>query len=85
MPEEAADRIRRIEALLKSNGRKRSDVEIAVSPYTKPITPDDLKRYRDAGVDEVVIATIRSPRTPEEAAKGIEEAARKWVDAAAKL
>src|SRR6202035_3462990 len=41
-PDEAADKIRRIEALLKSNGRKRSDVELAVSPYTKPITPDDL-------------------------------------------
>jgi alkanesulfonate monooxygenase SsuD/methylene tetrahydromethanopterin reductase-like flavin-dependent oxidoreductase (luciferase family) len=84
-PAEAADKIRHIESLLKSNGRKRSDVEIAVSPYTKPITPDDLARYRDAGVDEVVVVNIRSPRTPEEAVSGIEQAARKWVDAAAKL
>ena len=74
-----------IESLLKSNGRKRSDVELAVSPYTKPITKDDLKRYRDAGVDEVVVVNMRAPRTPEEAAKGVEEAARKWIDAAAKL
>jgi len=84
-PGEAAEKIRHIESLLKSNGRKRSDVELAVSPYTKPITPDDLARYRDAGVDEVVIVKMRAPRTPEEAAKGIEEAARKWIDAAAKL
>ena len=84
-PGEAADKIRHIESLLKSNGRKRSDVELAVSPYTKPITPDDLARYRDAGVDEVVIVNMRAPRTPEEAAKGIEDAARKWIDAAAKL
>lgn len=84
-PGEAADKIRHLESLLKSNGRKRSEVELAVSPYTKPITPDDLARYRDAGVDEVVIINMRAPRTPEEAAKGIEEAARKWVDAAAKL
>ena len=75
----------RIEELLKSNGRKRSDVELAVSPYIDPITPDDLKRYRDAGVDEVVIVKMRAPRTPEEAEKGIEEEARKWIDAAAKL
>ena len=84
-PDEAADKIRRIEALLKSNGRKRSDVELAVSPYTKLITPDDLKRYRDAGADEVVIVNPRAPRTPEEAAMQVEDAARKWVDAASKL
>jgi alkanesulfonate monooxygenase SsuD/methylene tetrahydromethanopterin reductase-like flavin-dependent oxidoreductase (luciferase family) len=84
-PGEAAEKIRHIESLLKSNGRKRSDLELAVSPYTKPITPDDLARYRDAGVDEVVIVKMRAPRTPEEAAKSIEEAARKWIDAAAKL
>src|SRR5260370_33442942 len=84
-PGEAADKIRHIESLLKSNGRKRSDVELAVSPYTKPITPDDLARYRDAGVDEVVIVNMRAPRTPEEAAKVIEDAARKWIDAATKL
>jgi alkanesulfonate monooxygenase SsuD/methylene tetrahydromethanopterin reductase-like flavin-dependent oxidoreductase (luciferase family) len=82
---EAADKIRRIEALLKSNGRKRSDVEFAVSPYTKPIVPDDLKRYRDAGVDEVVIVNMRAPRTPEEAEKSVAEAAGKWIDAAAKI
>jgi probable F420-dependent oxidoreductase len=84
-PAEAADKIRRIEALLKSNGRKRSDVELAVSPYTKQIFPDDLKRYRDAGVDEVVIVNARAPRTPEEAQKSVDEAAGKWIDAAAKL
>ena len=37
------------------------------------------------GVDEVVVVNIRAPRTPEGAMKGIEEAARKWIDAAAKL
>jgi alkanesulfonate monooxygenase SsuD/methylene tetrahydromethanopterin reductase-like flavin-dependent oxidoreductase (luciferase family) len=84
-PGEAADKIRRIEALLKSNGRKRSDVELAVSPYTRPIASDDLARYRDAGVDEVVIVNMRAPRAPEEAVKNVEEAARKWIDAAAKL
>jgi len=30
------------------HGRKRSDVKLAVSPYTNPIKTDDLKRYRDA-------------------------------------
>lgn len=84
-PDEAAAKTKRIEELLKANGRKRSDVELAASPYTKPITPDDLKRYRDAGVEEVVIVNMRAPRTVEEAAERVEEAARKWVEPAAKL
>jgi probable F420-dependent oxidoreductase len=84
-PDEAAAKIKRIEELLRSSGRKRSDIEIAVSPYAKPITPDDLKRYRDAGVEEVVIVNLRTPRTVEEAVKRVEELARKWVEPAAKL
>src|SRR6266446_4897959 len=65
-PEEAAAKIKRIEELLKANGRKRSDIELAVSPYTKPIKVDDLKRYRDAGADEVVLLKLRPPRAEAE-------------------
>jgi hypothetical protein len=49
------------------SGRERSDVELAVSNSGKPITPDDLKRYRDAGVEEFVITSLRAPHTAEEA------------------
>lgn len=85
LPDEARAKIRRIEELLTANHRKLSDVEIIVSPYTKAITPDDLKRYRDAGVHEVVIVTIRPSRTVEEAATRLEEAARTWLEPASKL
>ncbi len=84
-PEEAAPKIKRIEELLKANGRKRSDVELAVSPYTKPITVDDLKRYRDLGVDEVVLITLRPPRAEDELVKDLEQIARDWVEPAARL
>ena len=84
-PDEAAAKIKRIEELLRANGRKRSDVELAVSNAGKPATPDDLKRYRDAGVDEFVLTNLRSPHTPEEAASVLEKAAREWVEPAAKL
>ena len=66
------------EELLKANGRKRSEVELAVSNSGKPITPDDLKRYRDAGVEEFVVTAMRSPHTPEEAQSVLEKAARDW-------
>jgi probable F420-dependent oxidoreductase len=84
-PDEATAKIRKIEELLKANHRKLSDVEIIVSPYTKAMTPDDLKRYRDAGAHEIVIVNIRPPRTVEEAATRLEEAARTWLDPASKL
>ncbi|HVN89222.1 MAG TPA: LLM class F420-dependent oxidoreductase [Candidatus Binataceae bacterium] len=84
-PDEAAAKIKRIEELLAANGRKRSDVELAVSPYTKKVTPDDLKRYRDAGVDEVVLVSLRPPREEAETIKDIEQISRDWVEPAARL
>lgn len=84
-PAEAAAKIKRIEELLQANGRKRSDVELAVSPYTKPMSKDDLKRYRDAGVDEVVMITLRPPRAEEETVKDLEQIARDWVEPASRI
>jgi len=84
-PAEAAAKIRRIEELLQANGRKHSDVELAVSNSGKPITSDDLKRYRDAGVDEFVMTGLRAPHSPEEAQSVLEKAAREWLEPASKL
>jgi probable F420-dependent oxidoreductase len=82
-PDEARAKIKRIEDLLKANSRTRSDVELAVSPYTKPIKPDDLKRYRDAGADEVVLIKLRPPREEKDLVANLEEIAREWVEPAA--
>jgi probable F420-dependent oxidoreductase len=84
-PDEAAAKIGRIEDLLKSQGRKRSDVELAVSPYTKSIKPDDLKRYRDAGADEVVLIKLRPPREEKDLLANLEEIAREWGEPAARI
>jgi len=84
-PDEAAVKIRKLEGLLQANGRKLSDIEIIVSPSFKPSTPDDLERYRDAGVAEVVLVNIGLPRTVDDAAKVLEGAARAWLEPAAKL
>ena len=85
LPDEAAAKIRKLEELARANNRKLSDLEIIISPYTKEISADDLKRYRDVGVSEIVIINIRAPRTPEEAATRLEEAARKWIEPASKI
>jgi len=81
-PDEAAAKIKTIEELLKANGRKRSDVELAVSPYTKPVKADDLKRYRDAGVEEVILIRLRPAKTEADLIDNLEAIAREWVEPA---
>ncbi len=84
-PAAAADKIRRIEEMLKANGRRRSDVTLAVSPYTDRINADDLKRYEDAGADEVALL-MRGRRASEaELIAGLEGLARDFVEPAVKL
>jgi alkanesulfonate monooxygenase SsuD/methylene tetrahydromethanopterin reductase-like flavin-dependent oxidoreductase (luciferase family) len=48
--EELADLHQRLE----KHGRKPEDIEITM--YWTPEDPDELKRYRDLGVDRVVLA-----------------------------
>src|ERR1700730_6838945 len=84
LPDQAAEKIKRIEELLRANGRKRSDVRLAVSPYTNPIETDDLKRYRDAGVEEIALLSGR-PGTEREMVARLEQMAREFVEPAANL
>ncbi len=85
MPDGAAEKISRIEQILKASGRSRSDVYLSVSPYAKPITTDDLKRYRDAGADEVVLVVFDIPSSVQELTKRIEQMAKDFVEPAMKL
>jgi len=79
LPDEAAEKIKRIEELLRANGRNRSDVKLAVSPYTKSIKTDDLKRYRDAGVEEIALLGWGRTRTEQDVTAGFEQMARDFV------
>jgi probable F420-dependent oxidoreductase len=84
-PDGAAAKIRRIEELLKTAGRKRSDVYLAVSPYTDPIKPDDIKRYRDAGAEELALLITERTPTEKDLVASLEKMARDFVEPAAKL
>lgn len=84
-PTEAAAKIQQIENMLTANGRRRSDVTLSVSPYIDPITPDDLKRYRDAGADEVALLIRGRPMSEADLIAGLEGLARDFVEPAAKL
>ena len=83
---ETTAKIRRLEEMLKANGRKRSDIEIAIRPSAlASITKDDLKRYRDAGVDELVLVNAMELNTERETVNRLEQAARDWVEPAARI
>jgi probable F420-dependent oxidoreductase len=84
-PDEAAAKVRRIEELLKASGRKRSDVQLTASPYKHPVTTDDLKRYRDAGLEEVGLLNFDILNTERDLTARIERMAKEFVEPAAKL
>jgi probable F420-dependent oxidoreductase len=83
-PAGAEEKIRRLEQLLSARGRALREVELIAAPYTRQITADDLARYRDAGVSEVVLlATV--PATAAAASARVERFAREWVEPAQRL
>jgi probable F420-dependent oxidoreductase len=82
---EAADKMKHLDQLIKAAGRKRSEIYMALSPYTKPITRDDLKRYRDIGVDELGLIEFSPPSSERDMIAKMEQIARDWVEPAAKV
>jgi probable F420-dependent oxidoreductase len=83
--DEATAKMKRLDELIKAAGRKRSEIYMALSPYTKPITRDDLKRYRDAGVDELGFIEFNPPTSERDMIAKMEQMARDWVEPAAKI
>jgi len=57
-PESAAECISRLRPLLEGEGRELADLEISVSPYLRPSSGDDIERFRDAGVQRVVLLAM---------------------------
>jgi probable F420-dependent oxidoreductase len=54
-PEAAAERVAVLEKLLQERGRSRDEVLVSTSPYMRPVDLDMIKRYRDAGIDQVIL------------------------------
>ena len=61
-PDEAAEGIERLEKILADRGRARSDVQVSISPYLKPFDADSVKRYRDLGIDQLILMTFALDR-----------------------
>jgi alkanesulfonate monooxygenase SsuD/methylene tetrahydromethanopterin reductase-like flavin-dependent oxidoreductase (luciferase family) len=83
-PEEAQTKIARIKQYAQAAGRGNVKFSFAISPgIGLPIEMDAIKRYRDAGVDQVIAGGI--PSDPKQAKAEIERLAEKLVVPSAKL
>jgi len=85
-PEETAQKIKRLRELMKTAGRTAENFEFSMSP-TATSTPSDLKRYQDAGVDELYLSPVlqKPPGSIAELKGMLEGFAKDWVEPAAKL
>lgn len=54
-PDEMRERLAKLDRLLEKRGRTRDELQIGVCPYMLPADGDLLKRYEEAGVDQVVL------------------------------
>lgn len=57
-PEEFAGAFARLEPMLAERGRSRADITVTVCPGLRDIGKGDIERYRDAGVDRVVVEVV---------------------------
>jgi probable F420-dependent oxidoreductase len=53
--EALAERLTQLDARLSKAGRSRGDVTISVTPNGRRTDPDGAKRYRDLGVDQLIV------------------------------
>ena len=81
--EELADRLRALDTLLDQRGRKRSDVHVLICPYMNAADLDLVKRYRDAGADQVVLMAVAAH--PDNLVKTLDELANTIVEPARRL
>jgi probable F420-dependent oxidoreductase len=82
-PDRAAERIRRLHALLDERGRAHDDVDTVVCPYLEPVGPADLEPYRAAGVDQLVL--ICAAPGPERLPAVLDRLALEYVEPARAL
>jgi probable F420-dependent oxidoreductase len=57
-PEAAATHVAALTKLLEERGRRREEIQVSICPYAIPHSLDLVKRYRDAGVDQVILMLL---------------------------
>jgi probable F420-dependent oxidoreductase len=82
-PDALVARLRRLEGLLAARGRARRDVRVSVCPYLQPADLDLVKRYRDAGADQVILLVFAA--APDDLRGALDRLAEGIVEPARRL
>src|SRR5207248_545062 len=61
-PEELPERLTALDKLLADRGRTRNEIQVSICPYLKGADADKVKRYADAGVDQVILLAFAFDR-----------------------
>lgn len=82
-PDATRERVERLSGLLAERGRSLDEVQVSVCPYLLPTGPDEVRRYRDAGVDQVIFILLAADTSQalsaiDELAESVVEPARSW-------
>ncbi len=83
-PAETGENIATLREMFIRNGRDPNQLRVMMMPGVAHFSPDHLGRYRDAGVDEVVILVNQTIKQEDNISK-LEHLAKRWVEPAAKL
>jgi probable F420-dependent oxidoreductase len=62
LPEDVPAHLARLDALLARRGRRRGEIAVSVCPYMRPVDGDAVRRYRDAGVDQLILLVVAGSR-----------------------
>lgn len=81
-PETLRPQLAKLDEALARRGRTRADIDVCICPYEHEADLDMIKRFRDLGVDEVVLMIIADEATVRER---VDRAAEQIVAPAANL
>jgi probable F420-dependent oxidoreductase len=85
-PDEVAAKVKQLHQLARANDRDPEELEIIIGPYNKPATPEDLKHFRAAGVQEFALTLgFEVPERPSAIRPWMEKLASDWVEPASRL
>jgi alkanesulfonate monooxygenase SsuD/methylene tetrahydromethanopterin reductase-like flavin-dependent oxidoreductase (luciferase family) len=82
-PDEVRAALRRINEMAADHGRTVNDIEIVVGPTNAgggTLSMDEMRAYRDAGVDELSVIDVYQPSADAAGIEAwVEDLAEKWV------
>ena len=62
LPDALPSHLARLDAFLAQAGRARREIQVSISPYMQPVGFDEVRRYRDAGADQVIFLVVAGNR-----------------------